>query len=335
MGASAIRQENVESGLRPIELSRDLPGIADLIEICFGERLDSGDLAAVREMKSIAALGPLLWLLGAFEVAALGLGYVWLEEGRVVGNVSTFRAGQGLRGLGQGWVVANVGVHPDHRQRGIARDLMQAALDDVVRRGGKWVVLQLEHDNEVARALYDTLGFEEVGRLTQWVRQLHVSEPGPPPGGDAVAVRKRLSHEWEAEMALASADRVGGLAWARALERGHFKRGFPGNLWDALNGRQRVRWVVADGRRLIGSLWVDTVPFGTPRFMLLLDPGVNQAETAAALVQHSLKNLAVGRRVRLESSDRDPALDETVGSMGFQWQRTLVQMRWLPGKSPE
>jgi ribosomal protein S18 acetylase RimI-like enzyme len=309
-------------------MARDLKAIAELVELCFGKQLDRGDLAAVREMKTIASLGPLLWLLGAFDTAGLGLGYVWVADGQVVGNVSTYRAGSDLSGLGMGWLVANVAVHPDQRRRGIARALVEAALDLSVRRGGRWAVLQLEHDNDGARALYEDLGFEEVGRLTQWVRagvsqsdQLYLETKFP-------ARRRRVS-EWEIEMALAARDRQGGLTWARPLEKSHFRRGRLSQAWDALDGKHWARWVRDGGAGLLGSLWVETVAFGNPRLTLFLDPSVNQAEVGLELVREGLKGLDGKRHVRLEASDRDPAFARGLEAMGFRVKRTLAQMRWV------
>ena len=117
-------------GLQPTHLVRDLYQIAELVELCFGTRLDANGRAAVREMKMLARLGPLFWLLALLDrvfAFGLGQGYVWREGGRVVGNVSLYRGGAHPE-LGPGWLIANVAVHPDHRRQSIARRLMNAAM---------------------------------------------------------------------------------------------------------------------------------------------------------------------------------------------------------------
>ena len=76
------RSRSPRDGLQSTNLTRDLRAIAELIELCFGKRLDSGDRAAVREMRAVGSLGPLLWLVDAFDTSGLGLGYVWLDDGR-------------------------------------------------------------------------------------------------------------------------------------------------------------------------------------------------------------------------------------------------------------
>lgn len=314
-------------GPRPTNLRRDLRDIADLIELCFGDQLDSGDLSAVQEMRMLASLGPLLWLLGAVEATGLGLGFVKLNDGRVVGNVNTLRAGSGLSGLGAGWLIANVAVHPDLRRQGIARALMETALDFIRRQGGRWVVLQLEHDNHAARALYESLGFEEVGRLTVW--QLGTGRANVQPSAGDALPRPRRADEWQAEMALAARDRVGELAWTRPLEKSHFKSGLLREFWDALNGTRKERWVLDGASGLLGALWVEAVPLRTPRLTLFLDPAVGQTGVGSSLVRFGLGRIGPGRHVRLEAANRDPAFAAALMEMGFQDKRTLVQMRLL------
>lgn len=54
-----------------------------------------------------------------------------------------------------------LGVDPDHRRRGLARDLLTAALDRAVGRDVDRAYLTVYETNTAARALYAGLGFEE------------------------------------------------------------------------------------------------------------------------------------------------------------------------------
>jgi GNAT superfamily N-acetyltransferase len=88
-------------------------------------------------------------------------GFVWVEDGKVVGNITVQRADK----YGNRWQIANVAVAPMYRGRGLSRRMMETALDHIGEHGGKWVVLQVYAQNSVARTLYDHLGFQEMGGL--------------------------------------------------------------------------------------------------------------------------------------------------------------------------
>jgi len=59
--------------------------------------------------------------------------------------------------------ITNVAVHPDARNRGVGRQLMQAAMDLARLSGGVRVTLEVRISNAVAQHLYSSLGFQTVG----------------------------------------------------------------------------------------------------------------------------------------------------------------------------
>ena len=67
------------------------------------------------------------------------------------------------------WVVAeemhllNLAVHPTHRRRGISRSLLSTALVQARNQGATVVWLEVRPSNRAALALYQSIGFEEVG----------------------------------------------------------------------------------------------------------------------------------------------------------------------------
>ncbi|WP_135824130.1 GNAT family N-acetyltransferase [Halorussus ruber] len=60
--------------------------------------------------------------------------------------------------------VAEIVVAPDHRREGRARRLLAATFDRLRDRGCSRIRLAVHPDNDAARTLYESLGFEEVGR---------------------------------------------------------------------------------------------------------------------------------------------------------------------------
>ena len=141
IGLSLSSQDNTQTpppgGLHPVKLSRDLADLADLIEIAFADAMDDSGRAALREMRALSKMGAGLDMLGRLNDLAVGIshGYVWIADGKLVGNVSVYPADWPSQ-LGRAWIIANVAVHPAYQRRGIARRLMQASLEMIQRRGG-------------------------------------------------------------------------------------------------------------------------------------------------------------------------------------------------------
>lgn len=78
-------------------------------------------------------------------------------SGRVVGySVLWFAADEGELG--------NLAVDPEHRGRGIGRTLLDRSMEQARLRGARSLYLEVRESNGAARAMYDTAGFETVGR---------------------------------------------------------------------------------------------------------------------------------------------------------------------------
>ena len=141
--------KSIESGIRPFDIGRDLRPVAELIADAFAHELDPRGSAALREMRIMSHVGTLLKLLNRStgEFDDIFGGFVWVEEGKVVGNVTVQKAdSSGVR-----WQIANVAVAPAFRGRGISRQLMLSALDYINESGGDWAVLQVYSQNNPSR----------------------------------------------------------------------------------------------------------------------------------------------------------------------------------------
>ena len=314
-------------GLRPTNLVRDLYQIAELIELCFGPRLDSDGRAAVREMKAVARMGPLLWLLALLDWAGagLGLGFVWRVNKRVVGNASLYHGGMHPY-LGRGWLLANVAVHPDFRRQHIAHDLVHACLSLARHRGGAWTALQVEADNQAALDLYRNLGFEQFEALSHWkVHYDDLTLPEVDTGGWPIRRRFVTEAAPEADLIYTRA-RLGAIAWAQPIEQ-YDLRGY----LDLLGSQFKERWVLPDPNRpgyLLGSLWVEVSSRRRARLTLFLDPALRDPRGRQALLLYALRRPTLQRRVvRLETVAGDAPIEEALRTAGFREARTLMQMR--------
>jgi len=66
--------------------------------------------------------------------------------------------------------IATIATHPDHRRRGIARNLLTYALRYMSREGAVSSFLEVRESNEAARAMYKSFGFEETGRRRRYYK---------------------------------------------------------------------------------------------------------------------------------------------------------------------
>lgn len=82
------------------------------------------------------------------------------------------------RGSGEG-DIQTIAVADEHRGAGLGRVLMLALIDEARRRGAERLFLEVRADNPVARGLYTSLGFDEVGVRPRYYRH----------GIDAVVMR--------------------------------------------------------------------------------------------------------------------------------------------------
>ena len=80
--------------------------------------------------------------------------------------------------------VMNVAVHPDFRRKGIAESLIDTLIQELKNRGSHALMLEVRASNAPAIALYEKLGFRQVGLRKNYYRN---------PKEDALILRK----EWE------------------------------------------------------------------------------------------------------------------------------------------
>ena len=131
------------------------------------------------------------WSFEAFS-AALALRHLrFLVAEEMTAASQGSRAGdRGLVGyvvalvLGDEGEIADVAVAPVARRRGIARQLLQRVMAELVQVGVRTLYLEVRESNSAARALYASLGFQQVGRRRGYYQ--HPSE-------DALLLKRDLA----------------------------------------------------------------------------------------------------------------------------------------------
>ncbi|MBN2796488.1 MAG: ribosomal protein S18-alanine N-acetyltransferase [Clostridia bacterium] len=59
--------------------------------------------------------------------------------------------------------ITNVAIHPDYRQRGLGKMLVQAMIEDASKASIRQMTLEVRASNASAIGLYEKMGFESVG----------------------------------------------------------------------------------------------------------------------------------------------------------------------------
>lgn len=140
------------------------------------------DLDAVWAIES-AVFGAEAWSLEAMRSELEGdfRRYVVLLEGS--GEASQVVGYAGLLVIGTDGDIQTIAVSPGARGSGHGRRLMNTLLDEAGTRGATQVFLEVRADNPVARALYSSQGFEEIGIRPRYYQ---------PDNVDAVVMRLQM-----------------------------------------------------------------------------------------------------------------------------------------------
>jgi len=328
MVISVASKEKKFRGLRPMEPGRDLGQVATLIEEAFADQLDFWGQEALHELKAMSRLGPLLWLLDRLspEFHETFSGFVWVEEGRVVGNVTVNRSIWRSRR----WFISNVAVKRAYQGRGIARELMQAAIGMARDKGGESVTLQVRADNMPALKLYRDLGFEELMGATE----LQLKRVGPVAfvPAEGFTLRQRDYSEWRKEYELARAATPASEQRVRPLREEDFRKVFGGRVVDWLGdifaGQRTYRLAVDEGDRFIATLTVRASwLWGRHGLEIMVHPDY-RGQVEEMLVTHALALLGnyPGQGVAVKMSTSYQEAIEILKRYGFVEEKTLVQM---------
>lgn len=325
----AEQRQQPRGYLRPVDLKTDLAPLADLIELSFASTMDDSGRAAIREMRTMSHLGIALSWLGRLNDLALGIsmGYVWLEDDQLVGNVSIYPANY-PHDAGNTWIIANVAVHPNYQRRGIATHLMHAALNALREKGAHQAILQVDYDNASAIALYLKLGFIQERAFCTWER--HSMTALPAQKAPDMFITRRRAAEWQHEYQLAQRSRAqpGGIGWLKPLHPTFFRQSWWKQLLGTLTMNSLERLIIRDepASRLRAALWVETT-FASLRTRLTLfaDP-TDGIDAAHALLQYVVRRFRTAILV-IEHPYDDDLVTELLRRYHFRPQRVVWHMR--------
>ena len=324
-----VADSRTSDGLRPIDMSRDVPQIIDLLKLVFGEALELDDQQLLGDDVG-AQFSSLFYRLNP-ATSRLANGFVWLAEGRIVGNVTLLPTKAWDR-----FLVANVAVHPNYRRQGIARAMMHAVTSAVKTRGGRAILLQVVKDNDSAIDLYRSLGYVGLGHMSSWYCSTSRLRRLDPPGSDpAIDIRPLPGRRWREAYELDTTCVPPDLNWPEPLRPDAYRQTLWQRLSDVLNSRLFETWAVADRRDRLVGLTTIAGQWGRPHLVTLRvhrdrsghpDYAGRLERALLAKAVRRLKNLP-RRNVRIDHPDDDTVANTLLAEANFAVQRTLTHMR--------
>lgn len=309
-------------GLRPFNPARDLGGVARLLENAFRE-----DLTYLQFWSRVPVLRNITAYLWAASFAPAMpdslLGFVWEEERRIVGNV-TLTPDEGRRRY---WLISNVAVDEKFRRRGIARQMMEAAISEARQRGAGWLILNVRPHNTGAIDLYYALGFETIDTEMGYVRKRQAPPKSPP-----FSLRRLSPEEYREAYELARAGMSERLRLLRPPQPAdfaiHLEDRLAERVSDLLVGQSSERWGYFDGGTLRAAALLRAQRIGTPHTIDIRVAPSARGHLEEGLVAFALTRLAQFPRrditVRAFMSHRE--LIGAFGREGFVPTRGLMLM---------
>jgi GNAT superfamily N-acetyltransferase len=316
--ATYLSNPPLPTQIRPINPRRDLSRVADLIEMCFEETLDPDGRNYLKRMRQVSRKSGTQWFdPPAFFSNLTTDGFVWQENGEVQGNISLIPFVTLGRSI---YLIANVAVHPDYRQKGIARALTIAALTHAARRRVRSVWLQVRANNDPAVKLYESLGFKPKAHRTTWTLlpgKLNLEAPT-----NARIIQHQARH-WKKHRKWLRHNYPDDLFWYWSISPNAFRPGVWGALIRLLFETQVRQWGVEKNGELLGILSWKTTRSYADQLWLAAPPG-NEETVLRTLLPHIHWR---GRNQRPLSIDLPIGrVAQIFQASGFQPHQTLIWM---------
>ncbi len=247
-------------------------------------------------------------------------GYVWEENGDVVGNVSLIRIRYRQRSIG---LIANVAVHPSFRRRGIGRALVESAIQEALSRGAGEIWLQVREDNEGAISLYEKLGFIIRAKRRIWYTLTTLDVPS----GSAYTIRPTPRAFWPQVKRWLEHLHPEELGWYHQWEWELARPGWEMRLWRALLGIPAAQWTsFYQGQPQATILW-----YPSPREEngLWMAYGRETSPQTVLPLLWRVRQAFYHRHRMLYLEHPHSELEEILRAAGFSILRTLLWMRLI------
>lgn len=308
--------------IRKLNPQKDLLEAADLIELCFGVHLDDDGKKYLRQIRSAARDKKYLrWTRVKGEMVSYPLhGFVCEEGGNIVGNLSLIPFYWKRNWY---YLIANVAVHPDFRQRGIARQLTIKAINHVENFGIKNMWLHVRENNHIARQLYKSLSFVEKCSRDTWQNKKS-SQHNLIPETD-LKISKLRKQDWESHVSWLCDNYPTEVAWYLSLKLKRYKPGLINRLLNFLKDQPVKHWAVRQSGRLVGVATWEPGYQRADTLWLAIHP-TKEDQVIQVLLPHILRTIHNSRQLSINF----PAgrAEDAFQDAGFELITRLVWMEY-------
>lgn len=319
MSSITLSTQNIHPSLRPLNILRDLPAVADLIEQCFSDTMDPDGKQYIKDMRRAGNDNSFIkWANRVSDSTSLPLmGYIWEENNSIVGNISLVPFRHHKKKL---YLLANIAVHPNHRRKGIAQTLTQRAMQHIREKNIKDVWLTVRADNFVAIELYQKLGFTEQARRNTWQNNSSLLDSTPQTD---FLITKRHKHFWQTQLNWLSRLYPDRLAWHQHWGLSYLQPSFWNWLYLLISDINVRQWVAMKDNQLHATL--SHIPHGLGKGLYLGTSDRSDKEAVTELLiyaRRELNHFYPKLLFDFPVSDFDSAIEKA----GFKINRTLLWM---------
>lgn len=311
------------ANLRSLQLPTDLDAMISLAQAGFqypenpAWSVQTDELVGVVEqIRVIKRVWPAIRFLQFFSPMLRDAlcGFIYKDDGKPVGAINFTRQGN------DEWLIANVTVLPTYRRRGIARQLVEAAINDLRARKAKAIFLEVIAGNLPAFNLYREMGFDPFAGAAQYVYEKN--EPlAPVAFPDGYTLERVTPREWQARFELAQRITPANILKFEPVNRERFRPPVFARLALIAGGSKNLMDAVytQPDHQIVGfaSCSYRIRPGGVNYGEIQLDPA--HAALAPYLVKHLLSQVqkhSPGRRIEIHYKEWQPYLLAAAKALG-------------------
>lgn len=313
--------------IRKLKLPQDLDGLAEVTMASFQYpdnpewNVQEDEVQEINDtINAIRRYWLLLRVAMVFSPAVRHLlqGYICEEDGEIIGTLMHQRR----QGDGNVYYISNVAVHPGQRRRGIARKLVEAALDEARAAGASRVMLDVIAGNLPAYKLYERMGWEHFsGNVHLTMEVLPEQEAARLEGFEVVEL---LKSDWHTEYAFAQRVTPHSVQQYDPIVEASYREGWLMSFLESLPGVRRGKLALRglDGKVVaVGGYRYRTRPGGSNNARVVVDPVYSQvAPFFVDYVTRYVQLRAPGRKIELVTPSWQADVAQGAKELGYSFR---------------